>query len=75
MNETKTETEVMREHIVWLSNELVKTREQLRQRDTILHDMLNPDVVGWSVPQEVRASIYNLFSHEREEEKNQYNRK
>ena len=75
MNENKTETEVMREHIVWLSNELVKTREQLRQRDTILHDMLNPDVVGWSVPQEVRASIYNLFSQEREEEKNQYNRK
>ena len=75
MNENKTETEVMREHIIWLSNELVKTREQLRQRDTILHDMLNPDVVGWSVPQEVRASIYNLFSHEREEEKNQYNRK
>lgn len=75
MNETKTETEVMREHIVWLSNELVKTREQLRQRDTILHDMLNPDVVGWSVPQEVRASIYNLFSQEKEAEVDSWNRK
>lgn len=75
MNENKTETEVMREHIVWLSNELVKTREQLRQRDTILHDMLNPDVVGWSVPQEVRASIYNLFSQEKEAEVDSWNRK
>lgn len=75
MNDNKTETEVMREHIVWLSNELVKTREQLRQRDTILHDMLNPDVVGWSVPQEIRASIYNLFSHEKEAEVDSWNRK
>lgn len=75
MNENKTETEVMREHIVWLSNELVKTREQLRDRDNILKDMLNPDVVGWAVPQEIRAAIYNLFSQEREEEKDSYNRK
>lgn len=75
MNENKTETEVMREHIVWLSNELVRTREQLRERDGILRDMLNPDVVGWSVPQEMRAAIYNLFSHEREEQINAYNRK
>jgi hypothetical protein len=30
---------------------------------------------GWTVPQEIRASIYNLFSHEREEDSNSYNRK
>ena len=75
MNENKSETEVMREHIVWLSNELVSAREQIRKRDSILRDMLNPDVVGWAVPQEIRAAIYNLFSQEREEETNSYNRK
>ena len=75
MNENKSETEVMREHIVWLGSELMKTQAQLKARDTILSDMLNPDVCGWAVPQEIRSSIYNLFSHEREEETNSYNRK
>jgi hypothetical protein len=53
----------------------MNTQRRLRERDNILKDMLNPDVVGWAVPQEMRAAIYNLFSHEREEEKNSYNRK
>jgi hypothetical protein len=75
MNENKTETEVMREHIVWLSNELVRTREQLRERNEIMRQLLDPELHGWAVPQEMRAAIYNLFSHEREEEKNSYNRK
>jgi hypothetical protein len=75
LNEHKTETEVMREHIVWLGSELMKTQNRLRERDNILKDMLNPDVMGWAVPQEVRATIYNLFSHELEDEKNSYNRK
>lgn len=75
MNEHKTETEVMREHIVWLGSELMKTQTRLKQRDAILSDMLNPDIVGWAVPQEIRATIYNLFSQEREDEKNSYNRK
>ena len=75
MNDNKSETEVMREHIVWLGSELMKTQNQLRQRDNILKDMLNPDVMGWAIPHEVRATIYNLFSQEREEAQNQYNRK
>ncbi len=75
MTDNKSETEVMREHIVWLGSELMKTQNQLRKRNDILQDMLNPDVMGWAVPQEVRATIYNLFSQEREEEQNQYNRK
>ena len=75
MNDNKSETEVMREHIVWLGSELMKTQNQLRQRDNILKDMLNPDVMGWAIPHEVRATIYNLFSQELEEEKNSYNRK
>lgn len=75
MNEQKSETEVMREHIVWLGSELMKTQVRLKERDNILSDLLNPDIVGWAVPQEIRAAIYNLFSHEREEETNSYNRK
>jgi len=75
VNDNKSETEVMREHIVWLGSELMKTQAQLIARNNILQDMLNPDVMGWSIPHEVRATIYNLFSQEREEEQNQYNRK
>jgi hypothetical protein len=75
MTDNKSETEVMREHIVWLGSELMKTQAQLKARNDILSDMLNPDVCGWAVPQEIRSSIYNLFSHEREEETNSYNRK
>jgi hypothetical protein len=70
-----TESEATREHIDWLTQELMRTQKQLRQRNQILSDMLNPDVFGWVVPQEIRAQIYMLFSHEREEETNSYNRK
>jgi len=46
MTDNKSETEVMREHIVWLGSELVKTQAQLTARNNILQDMLNPDVCG-----------------------------
>lgn len=75
MTDNKSETEVMREHIVWLGSELMKTQAQLKERNDILSDMLNPDVCGWAVPQEIRAAIYNLFSHEREVEVQSWNRK
>lgn len=71
----KTETEVMREHIVWLSSELVRARDQLIERNQIMSELLDPELYGWTVPQEIRARIYNLFSHEREQETNSYNRK
>lgn len=75
MTDNKSETEVMREHIVWLGSELMKTQNQLRKRNDILQDMLNPDVMGWAIPQELRASIYMLFNQELEDENNSYNRK
>jgi hypothetical protein len=71
----KTEIEVARDHINWLTDELQRTQEKVKARDTILSDMLNPDVCGWAVPQEIRSSIYNLFSHEREVEVQSWNRK
>ena len=75
MTDNKSETEVMREHIVWLGSELMKTQAQLTARNNILQDMLNPDVMGWSLPHEVRSTIYNLFSQEREDEAQAWNRK
>lgn len=75
MTDNKSETEVMREHIVWLGSELMKTQNQLRKRNDILKDMLNPDIMGWAVPQELRASIYMLFSQELEDEAQSWNRK
>lgn len=71
----KTEIEVARDHINWLTDELQRTQEKLKARNNILSDMLNPDVCGWAVPQEMRAAIYNLFSHERETEVQSWNRK
>jgi hypothetical protein len=73
--DNKSETEVMREHIVWLGSELMKTQAQLMARNQIMSELLDPELYGWTVPQEIRASIYNLFSHEREEDSNSYNRK
>jgi hypothetical protein len=75
MTQDKSETEVMREHIVWLGSELMKTQAQLMARNQIMSELLDPELYGWTVPQEIRASIYNLFSHEREEDSNSYNRK
>ena len=75
MNENKKETEVMRENIVWLSNELVSTRRQVKRRNEILSELLDPDSYGWSVPQEIRSRIYTLFNQEREAELDSYNRK
>jgi len=71
----KTEIEVARDHINWLTDELQRTQVKIKARNTILQDMLNPDVCGWAVPQEIRSSIYNLFSHERESEVQSWNRK
>jgi hypothetical protein len=75
MNDNKSETEVMREHIVWLGSELMKAQSQLRDRNEIMRQLLDPELYGWSIPQEIRARIYNLFSHEHEQEINSYNRK
>ena len=75
MSDNKSETEVMREHIVWLGSELMKAQNQLIERNHIMSELLNPEQYGWTVPQEIRARIYNLFSHEREQEINLYNRK
>lgn len=69
------EREVLRQHIVWLTTELERTRHSLKQRNDILREMLNPDSLGWAVDGQVRSRIYNLFSAEIEQERAAWNQK
>ena len=59
MNEE--ERNAMREHIVWLTKELENAREQLKTRNELLKEMLNPDELGHAVTQEIRGRIYNIL--------------
>lgn len=69
------EREVLRQHIVWLTTELERTRHALKQRNDILREMLNPDSLGWAIDSQVRSQIYNLFSAEIEQERAAWNQK
>ena len=69
------EREVLRQHIVWLTTELERTRFALKQRNDILREMLNPDSLGWAINSEVRSRIYNLFSADIEKERASWNTK
>ena len=69
------EREVLREHIVWLTQELERTRNLLRERNALLRELLNPDSLGWGVNAEIRSRIYNLFSAELEQERASWNTK
>jgi hypothetical protein len=68
-------SDITREHIDWLTNELLITRKQLNERNQLMSELLDPELYGWSVPQEIRSRIYNLFSVDRETDNNAYNRK
>ena len=59
MNEE--ERNAMREHIVWLTLQLESTRKQVKLRDELLKEMLNPDELGHAVTQEIRGRIYNIL--------------
>jgi hypothetical protein len=69
------EREVLREHIVWLTQELERTRNSLKERNALLRELLNPDSLGWGVNSEIRSRIYNLFSAELEQERASWNTK
>ena len=55
------ERNAMREHIVWLTKELEDTREQLKTRNELLKEMLNPEELGHAVSNEVRGLIYTVL--------------
>jgi len=59
MNEE--ERNAMREHIVWLTKELEDAREQLKTRNELLKEMLNPEELGHAVTQEIRGRIYTIL--------------
>ena len=69
------EREVLRQHIVWLTQELERTRHSLRERNALMRELLNPDSLGWGVNSEIRSRIYNLFSAEIEQERASWNTK
>ena len=68
-------SDIAREHIDWLTNELLITRKQLKERNQLMSELLDPELYGWTVPQEIRASIYMLFSQEHQSEVDAWNRK
>lgn len=51
----------MREHIVWLTKELEDTRQQLKARNELLAELLDPEQLGHAVTNEVRGRIYTLL--------------
>ena len=58
---TDDERNTMREHIVWLTNELEDTRQQLKARNELLGELLDPEQLGHAVTNEVRGRIYTLL--------------
>ena len=58
---TDEERNTMREHIVWLTKELEDTRQQLKARNELLGEMLNPEALGHAVSNEIRGRIYTLL--------------
>ena len=55
------ERNTMREHIVWLTQELETTRKQLKIRDDLFSELLDPDQLGHAVTNEVRGRIYTIL--------------
>ena len=65
---TDEERNTMREHIVWLTKELEETRQQLKVRNDLLGEMLNPEALGHAVTNEVRGLIYTVLYLTKENE-------
>jgi len=61
---TQDEIDIMREHMVWLGNQLDKEREQSRSKTMVLKRMLDPEDLGFAVSDEVRKIAYQIISNE-----------
>lgn len=61
---TQDEIEIMREHMVWLGNQLEKEREQSRAKTGLLKRMLDAEDLGFAVSEEVRKIAYQIISNE-----------
>lgn len=57
----------MREHIVWLANELETQRKANQQQIVFLKRILDPEDLGHAVSHEVRQLAYILLINQRTE--------
>ena len=68
------ERNAMREHIVWLTNQLELARLQNRERTALLRRMLDPEDLGFAVTNEVKSLVYQLLISDLEAARNAWNR-
>jgi hypothetical protein len=68
------ERSVMRDHIVWLTQQLELARLQNRERTALLRRMLDPEDLGFAVSNEVKSLVYQLLISDLEAERNAWNR-
>jgi hypothetical protein len=58
---SKTEAEILREHIVWLGSQLEQERRQNHATVIYLKRLLDPEDLGHAVSHEVRQLAYQLL--------------
>ena len=68
------ERTAMRDHIVWLTQQLELARLQNRERTALLKRMLDPEDLGYAVSNEVKSLVYQLLISDLEAERNAWNR-
>ena len=68
------ERTAMRDHIVWLTQQLELARLQNRERTALLRRMLDPEDLGFAVSNEVKSLVYQLLISDLEAERNAWNR-
>jgi hypothetical protein len=61
---TQDEIDVMREHMVWLGQQLEKEREQSRAKTHLLRRMLDAEDLGYAVTDEIRKIAYQIITNE-----------
>ena len=68
------ERTAMRDHIVWLTQQLELARLQNRERTALLRRMLDPEDLGYAVSNEVKSLVYQRLISDLEAERNAWNR-
>ena len=63
----------MREHIIWLGNQLEQERESAREKTVLLKRLLDPEDLGHAVTNEVRKQAYAIISNDHEREREKWN--
>ena len=63
----------MRDHIIWLGNQLEQERESAREKTVLLKRLLDPEDLGHAVTNEVRKQAYAIISNDHEREREKWN--